>query len=684
MTATSLSIAAVLAALCLGCLVLCQKRHRSLGSGFLAAGLLLMAGIEGADSIALSHPETWLSSKSVALVLESLLGFVWLLYALSFARKSPFRNLSTSSLILLVGALVPLLATLFLRADGFYFSPDFADEHLLFLSQGAYWFYFGILFIVVTALYHLERTLMAYPAMERIKILYEILGTGIIMVAVLVYYSQALLYRTLDMNLMPIRSLTLLIGVALCSYSRLRQGSTQGLLISREVATRSVVVFAICCYLLLLGAAGGGLRYFGLNNQRLLFIGFAILSTLVLALMLVSEKNRRKLNVFLHKHFYRHKYDYRNQWLMFTAHLSSADKMDKLQNAILTFYCETFGRKGASLYLLDIESGTYRQVISRGLEFPQASFLKNHPLVDYFNETDWVFNVEDQHVPNIDKIKHQFETLKVKLCVPLQYEQDLEGFILLGEPVNPGETLNFEDYDLMKVLASQATSVLLSAKLSAQLSTAQEMAAIGKVSTFIIHDLKNHVSNLTLMVDNAREHMDNPEFQADMLETLDETIGKVKGLITRLKNIKDKKELNLVPCDLADVVRRGVRAAGTQPEVVQGGEILACVDAGEIEKVVSNLVLNAHEAGSQNGSLVVHVGRGDMAFFEVIDQGCGMSDDFIRTRLFQPFQTTKQHGFGIGLFQCRQIIEAHGGSIEVTSSVGEGSSFKVHLPAFKA
>ncbi len=151
---------------------------------------------------------------------------------------------------------------------------------------------------------------------------------------------------------------------------------------------------------------------------------------------------------------------------------------------------------------------------------------------------------------------------RIKLCVPLQYEQNLEGFILLGEPVNPGETLNFEDYDLMKVLASQATSVLLSLKLSAQLSTAQEMAAIGKVSTFVIHDLKNHVSNLSLIVDNAREHMDNPEFQVDMLETLDETIDKVNALIARLKNIKEKKDLHLVQCDLAEIVNRGVKASG--------------------------------------------------------------------------------------------------------------------------
>ncbi len=639
-----------------------------------------MAGIEGADRIALSNPEIWISAKSTTLILESLLGTVWLLFAVSFSRKSPFRNLSPLSLALLFGSLVLPVVALISPFEGFFFSPDFADEHILFLGRNAYWFYLGIIFFTVVSLCHLERTLVAFSAMERSRVLYEILGVGIILVAVLVYYSQALLHRTIDMNLVSIRSLVLLVGIGLCGYSRFRHGSQKGILISRNVASRSVVVLAVGCYLLLLGGAGEVLRYFGMYDQRVPFIGFAILSGLAFVLILLSEKNRRKFNVFLHKHFYRHKYDYRNEWLMFTAQLSSADTMEKLQNAILAFYCETFGRVGASLYLHDSEIGSYQQKASRYLDFPQACFLNNHPLVEYFNETDWVFNTEDQHASQFDNIKLQLEPAQVKLCVPLQYEQHLEGFILLGDSVNSAETLNFEDFDLMKVLASQATSVLLSSKLSAQLSTAQEMAAIGKVSTFVIHDLKNHVSNLTLMVDNARDHMDDPEFQTDVLETLDENISKMNVLIKRLKNIKEKKELSLMPCDLTAVVRRGAKATGIPAEEVRGDEVPALIDVEEIEKVVHNLVLNAREAGSQNGSVTISVGMDEMLFFEVADQGCGMSDEFIRNRLFQPFQTTKQKGFGVGLYQCRQIIEAHGGRIDVSSKVDEGTTFTVYLP----
>lgn len=681
MSTTLLSIAAIIAASGLAVWSVLLKHNRSLGSGFLALGLLLMAIIEGADRLALENPDLWLQAKSVVIAAESFSGLVWLLYALTFARKNPFRNLSRTSAVLLAGSLIlPLFAVQFSSSD-FFYSPDFGEEQVLFLSRNAYYFYLALLFFSIVALYQLERTLMAFSGMERARVLHEIVGIGIVLVGMLVFYSPAFLHRTIDMSLMPIRSLALLAGVGLCGYSRFKRISARPLVVSRDMASRSFVVLAVGCYILLLGGAEQGLRYFGLQDEhRLLFTGFAVLSGLALALMLLSEKNRRKLNVFLHKHFYRQKYDYRNQWLMFTEKLSSADNMENLQAAILEFYCETFGRKGAAFYLFDTEKGAYLQKSSRDLDFPQDSFPKNHELVDFFDRTDWIFNAEDKSPMELDKVRHQFETFGVKLCIPLQYEQNLEGFILLTEPLNSDEGLNFEDYDLMRMLSRQATSVLLSAKLSAEICSIQEMAALGKVSTFVVHDLKNHVSNLSLMVDNAREHIDNPEFQDDMVETLDETIGRINGLIARLKNMKEKRMLNLATCDLTEVVRRGAKATGARPEAVRGDQIFARIDAEEIEKVVHNLVLNAYEAGTPEDSFRIDVGMDDAVFFEVVDQGCGMSDEFIRNRLFRPFQSTKSKGFGIGLYQCRQIIDAHGGHIEVTSKAGEGTSFKVRLP----
>jgi hypothetical protein len=232
----------------------------------------------------------------------------------------------------------------------------------------------------------------------------------------------------------------------------------------------------------------------------------------------------------------------------------------------------------------------------------------------------------------------------------------------------------------MKVMARQATSALLNLKFAEQLSTAREMAAIGKVSAFVMHDLKNSVSNLALVVENARSYMDNPEFQKDMLETLDNSVQRMKGLIERLKNFEKKTRLELASCELSALVAATVAEVPKEGITVAGGPISCMADRSEVAKVVQNLLLNALDATAGNGPVHLEVGGDDMAFIRCRDQGCGMSAEFIRDRLFKPFATTKKKGFGIGLFQCRQIVEAHGGRIEVKSAVGEGTEFTVWLP----
>ncbi len=96
--------------------------------------------------------------------------------------------------------------------------------------------------------------------------------------------------------------------------------------------------------------------------------------------------------------------------------------------------------------------------------------------------------------------------------------------------------------------------------------------------------------------------------------------------------------------------------------------------------MVQNLLHNALEASNSKGPIELEVGQSEEPYLKVSDLGCGMSEEFIRERLFQPFQTTKEKGFGIGLYQCKNIVEAHGGRIEVDSRVGEGTTFTVFLP----
>jgi putative PEP-CTERM system histidine kinase len=293
---------------------------------------------------------------------------------------------------------------------------------------------------------------------------------------------------------------------------------------------------------------------------------------------------------------------------------------------------------------------------------------------------EWIINLRERHHDFSGSLVESLAADGAFLIVPLFFDEELEGFIVLAEQIDSGEELTYEDYDLLKMLARQSIATVQGLRLSEQLSTARELAAIGKVSTFVLHDLKNQVSGLSLMLDNARDYIDDPEFQEDMLETVGNTVKNMKGLIARLKNVKEKPELVIAAVDLDKIVNDAVETAAAAFEV-DGESIQVAVDEEEIYKVILNLLVNAVEATAQGRAVQVTYGRRNhYAFVEVKDFGCGMSSDFMAEKLFKPFETTKKHGFGIGLYQCKQIVESHGGCIDVESKESVGTTFILNLP----
>ncbi len=646
----------------------------------LVVALFCCAGSELFDLLAIANPGEMMVLKKGALVAESWQPFWFLLFVLTFARAGGLRGLSWLSKCLLAATLILPVLTLASAPGQFFYSPDFGEERLLFLVPYGYYFYIALMACLATALFHLERTLVALPRLERVRVKLEIVGVGLIMVMLAVYYSQALFYRSLDMNLVPVRSLVLAVGVMMIGASRLRGGIVAGVRVSRDIAYRSLVLLAISLYLVGLGLLGEGMRYLNVTMQRAMFVSVAILSGLVVVLMLLSEKLRRRVKVFLNKHFYRLKYDYRKEWRRFTGHLSSARSVEGLQQGILSFYCDTFACGNAALYLREDQQGDYRFAAGYQIDGLEEVLPHSSAFVSFLTNNDWVFHVTDDNPPSLSPVLSFCQTHGFTLAVPLLFEKNLEGLIFLGQPTNPDEQLSYEDFDLMKMLARQATSSLLSLKLSAQLNTAREMAAMGRVSTFVVHDLKNLVSNLAMVTDNAADYLDDPDFQRDMLETLNGTVGRMKDLIARLKNVSTPKVLNRVPSDLLQLAEKGRQLAGGGSIAVSGESVYALIDGMEIQKVLQNLLLNAREASCDDAPIRLEVGQAEETYLKVSDSGGGMDPEFIRQRLFQPFQTTKPTGFGIGLYQCRNIVEAHGGRIEVESRVGEGTTFTVWLP----
>jgi putative PEP-CTERM system histidine kinase len=280
-----------------------------------------------------------------------------------------------------------------------------------------------------------------------------------------------------------------------------------------------------------------------------------------------------------------------------------------------------------------------------------------------------------------------FRHHQLRYAVGLQAGGEFVGVMTLNDDrVGEDGGLSSEDVVLLETLAAQLASSLLNLRLSAHLRHAKEVETFQTVSTFFVHDLKNLASRLSLTMQNLPNNFDSPEFRADALRVISRSVKEIDEMCSRLSMLRGKIELKLDPCDLTRLVAETLDGfkANLKAELQQNLQPLPKVrlDAGQIHKVLTNLVLNANEAVNGDGVIqVTTVQEGNVVGFSVRDNGCGMSEEFIEKSLFKPFQTTKKKGLGIGLFHSRLIVEAHRGVLEVNSSVGAGTEFRVLLPS---
>jgi putative PEP-CTERM system histidine kinase len=214
---------------------------------------------------------------------------------------------------------------------------------------------------------------------------------------------------------------------------------------------------------------------------------------------------------------------------------------------------------------------------------------------------------------------------------------------------------------------------------------AKELEAFQAMSAFFVHDLKNTASTLNLMLQNLPVHFDDPAFREDTLRGISKTVDHINHLIGRLSLLRHELQIRPAESDLNELVSKTLAGWGKTSDVDLVKDLhplpKLSLDREQMLKVVTNLVLNAIEAVSGKGHVRVETSqRNGWVVLSVADNGCGMSAEFLNHSLFRPFQTTKKRGLGIGMFQSKMIVEAHGGRIEVESELGKGTTFQVLLP----
>ena len=656
------------------------RRVYNVSNFLFISALFLIAGLSFINLRTLQYPEELYSWQKYGLVFDVLT-----VLCCYFYTKTAFRDNSEiyKGVGFWISVLVSISLTLFVIVtplDNLIFSPDFSDEYIIFLTSPGFLVYLLLMVFLVFGLVQLERTLAGLHQYQRWNIKLLVLGSGLLLTSFALYFSQSLLYRSIDLNYLGVRSVAVFFAVLIFCYSHIFRESKAKLSLSRGIAHRSFVLLIVGGYLILLGGLGEGLRYFNLSTAKPVLYILILVSSLLLAVAFLSEKLRRRLFVTFHKNFYQSKYDYKEQWQNFAGRVTATSTLAEIQTSILQLFCEPLACNGAAFYLYDFESSSYNYTVSFNFRRDWRPFTEADPLIVNLKQHDWIINLNENHPELKGSLIESFDDVGAFLVVPLFFDEELAGFIVMGEQINPDEKLTYEDYDLLRMLSRQAIATVQGLRLSEQLSTARELAAIGKVSTFVLHDLKNQVSGLSLMLDNARDYIDDPDFQQDMLETVGNTVANMKGLISRLKNIKEKPQLVISSVALTKIIEDAVETAGSNIKV-NGTPVQVAVDEEEIYKVILNLLVNAIEATADELPVSIEYGqRENFAYLVVSDSGCGMSADFIENKLFKPFETTKEHGFGIGLYQCKQIVESHGGTIEVESRDGAGTAFTLTLP----
>jgi putative PEP-CTERM system histidine kinase len=673
------------------------RDRRAPGHFSFAWGILLhafeiqMAGLI-ADTTSASDAAFW---RSWILLSQALQPVCWLHFSLRFARDKSTRL--HRWVFLLAGVFLLPLAVLFLLPDALLNKPEhFPAGWKYGIRFGGFIIYTTLLVASALSLMNLERTVRAAIGTMRWRIKFIIIGVAVLLVAKLYTSAQVLIASAHSSYVDIVNAAALLIACPLLIVGTLRPGSF-GVKVypSERVLQFSVTGLFLGGYLVVVGIASKFLSTRGIPALDGLKALLLLLSLAGLGILILSERARDGLKRLISRHFRRPFYDYRTVWLSFTEKSASILDPDSFAQATVSWVSENLHVLSVSIWLFNEDATEVSLAASTG--FSNLNMVNDRSLAgalpslaERLKAQAQPFDVDRFNEPWAAPLRRfyadQFTRAGNRVCAPLISRGRLLGVITLGDRVND-IAMGEEEFDLLKCVGDQVASTLLNIQLSQRLIQAKEMEAFQTIAAFFVHDLKNTASTLNLTLQNLPRHWENAEFRSDALRAISKSVGHINDLISRLTLFRQRLELHPQPVDLNQLLRSCVAGFPGDVRLETSFAPLQVLraDPSQLEKVFVNLLLNAREALRDNGAIQLETRQENgWASVSVSDNGCGMSPDFMSRCLFRPFQTTKKGGIGIGMFQSKAIIEAHGGKIEVESQVHKGTTFTVLLPTERA
>jgi len=623
------------------------------------------------------------------ILIELFRDYIWALLLLKFINMQRFpeeqlgRGLYWIGVAAYAAPLVLIVLLLSIKWSGQFLPVLGFDLRIL-----------GHVVIAILGLSLIEQIFRFEKVEQRWAIKFLCFGIGSFYVFDFFLYSDALLFKEMNTNFWYARGIVYALATPLIFIAVARNPViNSNIAVSRSVVFYTTVIMLAGFYLIVMATGGYYLKAFGGDWGEIALISFVFAAILGFLIIVFSGHMRARLRVFIDKHFLEYKYDYREQWLGLMRKLSVVDDNSNLQERALSAFFGIMNCSSGSLWVRQ-NKDNFVPVVQ--IDMSDVEGIKENTknsLAQYLENWQWVINMDeyrsdpglynDLHVP-----KWMGENKNIWLVIPLMLQYKLYGFVVLNRPTTE-TSFNWEDIDVLKTTGRQVAIHLAQERSAMALVQARQFEAFNRLSAYVVHDLKNLVSQLALIVRNAEKHKHNPEFMDDAISTVDNAVERMNRLLAQLRTNAltepSKQRVELQPL-LEEVVKE--KSTGTPKPQLNIGTDGVCVmgDGERLSTIVGHIIQNAQDATNGNGQVIIELSQNDDSAKIVIrDTGKGMDSDFIKNRLFKPFDTTKGlTGMGIGAHESKAYVEEMGGELRVRSELGIGSEFSITLPIYQS